>query len=130
MIVIDASAMVEALVGRDVDAELLAGLAGEVAAPHLLDVEVCSVLRGLVLGLKLDDAVAEDARQDHFAFTIHRHELQPLADRVWSLRHQFTTYDASYLALAEALEAPLYTCDAKLISDGHHADVRVFPLTR
>ena len=53
MIVIDASAMVEALVGRDVEASLLDALAGDVAAPHLLDIEVVSVLRGLVLGHKL-----------------------------------------------------------------------------
>ncbi len=124
---IDASAMVEALIGRDVDAELLDSLTGEIAAPHLIDVEVVSVLRGLTLGGKLTDAVADEARRDHFAFTIHRHEAHPLTDRAWSLRHQFTSYDACYLALAEALDAPLYTCDAKLLSDTHRAEVRVFP---
>ncbi len=129
MIVVDASAMVEALVGREADAELLDALAGEVDAPHLLDVEVLSVLRGLVLGRKLETEPAEQARRDHFAFTITRHELDPLAERVWQLRHQYTSYDASYLALAEALEAPLCTCDTKLASAGHAAQVRVFPRT-
>lgn len=130
MIVVDASAMVEALVGREVDSELLDALAGEVEAPHLLDVEVLSVLRGLLLGGKLAPAAAELARRDHFAFTITRHETGPLADRIWQLRHRYTSYDASYLALAEALEVPLYTCDAKLSAGGHDATVRVVPRTR
>ncbi len=129
MIVVDASAMVEALVGREADPDLLDALAGEVDAPHLLDVEVFSVLRGLLLGGKLDPHAAEDARRDHLALTITRHELSPYADRIWELRHQFTTYDACYLALAEALEAPLFTCDAKLAGNGRDADVRVLPLT-
>lgn len=129
MIVIDASAMVAALVGRSVDEELLAALGGDIDAPHVLDVEVLSVLRGLVLGGRLDPELAHQARLDHFAFTITRHEMAPLAERVWQLRHQFTSYDASYLALAEALRAPLFTCDAKLASRGHHAQVHLVQQT-
>lgn len=129
MIVLDASAMVEALIGREASDELLDALGGDVHAPHLLDVEVLSVLRGLVLGGKLDAAAAEEARRDHFAFAVSRYEVEPLADRIWQLRHQYTSYDAAYLALAEALEAPLYTCDAKLGSGGHHADVHVLGRT-
>lgn len=121
--------MVEALVGRDVANELLEALTDGVSAPHLLDVEVLSVLRGLVLGGKLHPAAAEDARRDHFAFAMNRYEVAPLADRIWQLRHQYTSYDAAYLALAEALEAPLYTCDAKLDSGGHHAHVRLLHQT-
>lgn len=130
MIVIDASAMVEALVGRDPDAAMLDALAGELAAPHLLDVEVVSVLRGLVLGGKVTRDAAEQARRDHFAFTVTRHELEPLVGRVWALRDRFTAYDASYVALAEALDCPLYTCDAKLVGRGSRAEVRVLPRTR
>lgn len=122
--------MVEALIGRDAAEELLDALAGDVHAPHLLDIEVLSVLRGLLLGGKIDPAVAEAARRDHFAFTINRHELAFLADRIWQLRHQYTSYDASNLALAEAIEAPLYTCDAKLDSGGHQARVHVLNRTR
>ena len=129
MIVVDASAMVEALVGRAPDEELLSALSGDVDAPHLLDVEVLSVLRGLLRGGKLDASAAEQARLDHFAFTITRHETAPLSERIWQLRHQFTSYDASYLALAEALQAPLYTCDAKLDTRGHHAQVHLFSTT-
>ena len=127
MIVVGASAMVEALIGHEAHEELLEALTGDVHAPHLLDVEVISVLRGLELGGKLPPAAAAEARRDHFSFTIARHETEPLADRIWTLRHQFTSYDACYLALAEALEVPLYTCDAKLAGTGHGADVRVLP---
>ncbi len=129
MIVVDASAMVEALVGRSADADLLDALSGDIDAPHLLDVEVLSVLRGLVLGGKLDPDEAVRARQDHFAFAITRHETAALAERIWQLRHQFTSYDASYLALAEALHAPLLTCDAKLASRGHNAEIHLVPQT-
>lgn len=125
MIVIDASAMVEALIGRDVDEELLGALAGDVAAPHLLDVEVLSILRGLVRGSKLDEQAAVTAHAHHFGLTIHRCETDPVSQRVWDLRHRYTAYDASYIAVAEALGAPLHTCDAKLASGGHHATVRV-----
>jgi predicted nucleic acid-binding protein len=129
VIVIDASAMVEALVGRARDAELLDALGGELSAPHLLDIEVVSVLRGLSLGGKIAPELADEARRDHFAFTILRHELEPLADRVWALRHQLTAYDGWYVALAEALGCPLFTCDAKLASPGHRAEVRLLPRT-
>lgn len=113
--------MVAALVGRSADPDLLHALSGDVDAPHLLDIEVLSVLRGLVLGGKLGLEEANEARAEFFAFTIQRHDTAPLADRIWDLRQQFTTYDASYLAVAEALQAPFFTCDAKLISRGHNA---------
>ena len=129
MIVLDASAMVEALIGSEVADELLDAVTGDVHAPHLLDVEVLSVLRGLLLGGKLVPAVAEEVRRDHFAFAINRYEVSPLADRIWLLRHQYSSYDATYLALAEALDAPLYTCDAKLDSGGHHAKVHLLHRT-
>ena len=129
MIVVDASAMVEALIGRDADAELLDALSGDLEAPHLLDIEVLSALRGLLHSGRLDAAAAEEAREDHFGFTIIRHDAHPLAERVWQLRHQYTSYDANYLALAEALAIPLVTCDAKLAGGDHGADVRVVPRT-
>ncbi|MEU4542142.1 type II toxin-antitoxin system VapC family toxin [Nonomuraea dietziae] len=127
MIVIDSSAMVAALTGREADVELLDALQGSIHAPHLLDVEVLSTLRGLALGGKLSAASAEQARIDYLALNISRYEIKGLAERVWELRHNYTAYDACYLALAEALEAPLITCDGKLAGHAHDADVRVFP---
>lgn len=62
--------------------------AGVVFAPHLIDIEVLSVLPGLPLRGRLDRDVAEQARRDLFAFTINRHVVAPMADRVWQLRHQ------------------------------------------
>jgi predicted nucleic acid-binding protein len=129
MIVIDASAMIEALVGRDADDKLLDALQTSVYAPHLLDVEVLSVLRGLTLGGKLVLEAAEQARTDYFALTIARYELSGLADRVWDLRNSYTAYDACYLALAEALDVPLYTCDHKLAGDAHRAEIVVLGRT-
>ena len=129
MIVIDASAMVEGLVGREVDEGLLDAMSGEMAAPHILDVEVLSVLRGLVLGRKLGSDVADAARRDHLDLFILRHDTSPLAERIWGLRHQYTTYDAAYLALAEALEAPLHTCDTKLDSGGHDVAIHLHSRT-
>lgn len=122
--------MVEALVGRDADDAILGLLSGDLAAPHLLDVEILSALRGLSLAGRLTMPVAEEALRNYFAFTIARYEMQPLAERVWQLRHQFTSYDASYLALAEALDATLATCDAKLNTEGHRAQVRVIRAER
>ncbi len=130
MIVVDASAMVEALVGRDVQPGLLDALRGEIHAPHLLDVEVLSALRGLALGGHLDSQTAEQALRDYFDFAMVRHESEPLAERIWQLRHEFTSYDASHLALAEALSVPLHTCDAKLAGSGHDAQVLLFGRTR
>ena len=127
MIVVDASAMVEALVGKEIDDRLLALLEGEISAPHLLDAEVLSVLRGLTLRGTLPEEHADRARHNYFALNIVRYDSAPLAERVWALRHNYTSYNAHYIALSEALPAPLGTCDRKLAGNGHRAVVDVFP---
>lgn len=126
MIVIDVSAMIQVLVGRDPDPALLDGVAGDLAAPHILDVEVLSALRGMVLGGVLPLEAAESARRSYADLVIDRYEAALLADRVWALRTQYTSYDAMYLALAEGLGVPLVTCDRKLDTGGHHAEVVVY----
>ncbi|WP_297746951.1 type II toxin-antitoxin system VapC family toxin [uncultured Tessaracoccus sp.] len=125
MIVVDASAMVEALVGAAPTDELLTALEGDVHAPTLLDVEVMSALRGLELGAMLSPTQAADALDTYWSFSIQRHEARLLRHRVWQLRHQCTSYDTHYIALAEALDAPLYTCDRKLAARGHSASILV-----
>lgn len=127
MIVLDASAMAEALVGTAPDPALLDAMSGSIHAPTLLDVEIHSVIRGLTLGRVMSERRAEQALAMYWGFSITRHAFEPLAARIWSLRHQFTAYDANYIALAEALDAPLFTCDQKLPSAIHGADVRVMP---
>jgi predicted nucleic acid-binding protein len=66
--------------------------------------------------------VLEDLRD----ISLVRYPHDMLLDRIWQLRHNFTAYDAAYVALAEELDAPLITCDRKLASPGrHHARVEV-----
>jgi len=125
VIVVDASAIVEALVGAAPSDDLLDALRGDLEAPHLLDIEVLSALRGLQLGGRITESQADQARANYAALGINRHEAAPFAERIWQLRHQFTAYDAAYLALAEGLAAPLLTCDVKLATPGHQASVRL-----
>lgn len=117
--------MVEALVGASPSDELLECLERGVHAPALLDVEVTSLLRGLELERVLTPTQAARALDNYWALTIQRHSAEPFRERVWALRHQFTSCDAHYIALAEALDARLLTCDRKLASPGHAAKVKL-----
>jgi predicted nucleic acid-binding protein len=115
MIVIESSAMVDALVDEPANPELLALLADEeLHAPALLDFEVASALRGHALGGKLDQIRLEEAVEDFSAFRIERHQMTELLGHVLDLRDNFTVYDATYVILARALEAPLVTADTKM----------------
>ncbi|MGH3499720.1 MAG: type II toxin-antitoxin system VapC family toxin, partial [Nocardioidaceae bacterium] len=115
MIVIESSAMVDVLVDDPANPELLALIADtELHAPALIDYEVASALRGHVLGGKLTDVQLGDATEDFTALRIERYPLAAMMGNVLELRDNFTAYDAAYLVLAEALEAPLVTADAKL----------------
>jgi predicted nucleic acid-binding protein len=115
VIVIESSAMVEALVGDPANPNLLALLADEeLHAPALLDFEVASALRGHVVGGKLDPVRLEEAVEDFVAFRIERHPMTDLLGHMLDLRDNFTVDDAAYLVLAQALEAPVISADAKL----------------
>ena len=117
MIVLDASAVVELLLdtatGRRV-ATLIGDPAMALHAPHLVDVEVTSVLRRFAREGVLDDDEASVAIEDLTALDLHRHSHESLLERAWTLRKNVTAYDAMYVALAEALDATLLTCDGKL----------------
>lgn len=117
MIVLDASAVVELLldtvVGRRV-AILIGDAAMGLHVPHLLDVEVCSTLRRFAREGSIEDEEAEEAIEHLLALDLQRHSHEGLLERVWALRKNVTAYDAMYVALAEALDATLITCDGRL----------------
>lgn len=129
MIVVDASAMVEFLLQTDIGARVERRLfhgATILNAPHLLDVEVAQVLRRLVRAGEVAAARAAGALTDLAELDLHRHPHVHLLRRVWALRRNVTAYDAVYLGLAEALDAPLVTCDGPLgATSAHHARIEV-----
>lgn len=116
MIVVDASALATALADDGADGDLVrARLQAQVlAAPELIDLEITSVLRRLVLSGQLHHARADQALSDLAALPMQRAPHLPLLARCWSLRDNLSVYDASYVALAEALSMRLLTADAKL----------------
>ena len=117
MIVVDASAVIELLLRSAAGQRVAARIADPeegLVAPHLLDVEVAQVLRraearGLITAERAVDALS--LLQDLDAV---RYPHGPLLERAWDLRRNCTAYDAVYLALAEALRAPLLTLDRRL----------------
>ena len=114
---LDASAVVELLLdtttGRRV-ATLIDDPALGLHVPHLLDVEVASVLRRYAREKELAPEDAEAALDELLALDLQRHSHEGLLERAWALRDNVTTYDAMYVALAEALGAALVTCDRRL----------------
>jgi predicted nucleic acid-binding protein len=116
LIVVDASVLSVALVADDVRGERLrARLASErLAAPALIDLEVASMLRGLARAKKVKPRRAESALADLVAMPLTRASHGRLMPRVWQLRHNLSSYDASYVALAEHLDTVLLTGDARL----------------
>jgi predicted nucleic acid-binding protein len=132
MIVVDASALLEVLLrssaGRAAQTRLFAP--GEsLHAPHLIDIEVAQTLRRLVAHAGLDGARAKAALTDLSAFSVRRYSHDWLLPRVWELRANLTAYDAPYVALAEALDATLVTCDGRLAAaPGNRARVDLIPL--
>ena len=118
MIVADASAAVELLLRADGPAgrSLAARIAGRepVCAPHLLDAEVGQVVRRYVLRGEVSVARAAAAFEDLADLPIRRFPHTELLPRAFALRSNATVYDGIYLALAEALDAPLMSCDAAL----------------
>jgi predicted nucleic acid-binding protein len=127
VIVIDASAVLEVLLRTPaagaIEARLFA--AGEsLHAPHLLDVEVAQVLRGYHAAGSIDADRGREALADLVDLPIARYPHHLFLPRIWALRHNVTAYDAAYLALAEALQAPLLTRDGRLAAaPGHSARV-------
>ena len=95
-------------------------------APHLLDVEVSQALRRLVRAGDIRADRAHEALHDLIDLDIRRHPHTHFLGRAWELRDNVTAYDAMYIALAEAIDAPLITCDAPLSgAPGHAARIEI-----
>lgn len=129
MIVLDASVVVELLTNGALANKLRRDLASrdeDFIVPHLLDIEVLSAVRNLVAGRRIDAHESGQILSALAALRAERYAHTPLIARIWELRHNFTAYDAAYIALAEEMGATLYTCDEKL-SRGHKARVALYP---
>lgn len=132
--VVDASVVMRLLQNRSGDERLQErfGRHRFLHAPALIDAEVASAVRGLLLTSKPEICI-EPARAQQIleAFTdlpVVRYPMRPLQQRVLALRHNLTAYDAFYVALAESLQLPLLTADRKFDgAAGHGATIEVYP---
>jgi predicted nucleic acid-binding protein len=140
VIVLDASVAIDTLLQVEPVASLVrrwwidADPVGEgslptpLAAPHLLDAEVGHVLRRHARRGDIEASAARQLLDDLIDLPLVRFDHAPLLERAWELRGNVTFYDALYLALAEALDAPLWTRDAALAGvPGCAAEVVVLP---
>lgn len=115
-LVLDASVLIELLVTSSLGQRVEARIGGDVDLhlPHLADIEMLSVARGLVAGDVLPPTRAQQLLVDLRDFPARRWPAHMLFERIWELRDNATPYDATYVALAEALDATLLTADQKL----------------
>ena len=123
MLVVGASCLVEVLVGT-ARAPLIRPILIEdpdQAAPHVVDVEVLSVVRRELLAGHLDATAAEQAVEDLRDWPGERFGHRDLLARAWELRFNVRGWDAVYVALAEGLAATLITMDRRL---GRARDLR------
>lgn len=115
-LVVDASALVEFVRNTPLGSRVATRIIAEGARlhlPQLTGAEVAHALRGLLIGGKI---VADDgsrALTDFAGIVARRHPIEPHLPRIWELRNNLTSYDAAYVALAEALEVALVTTDTK-----------------
>lgn len=131
MIVVDASAEVAVLlnVGPEVERirERVARRGQTLHVPHLFDIEVLHSLRSLILRGTVSPERARLALSRLRDTQLTRYPHTSLMQRIWELRENLSAYDAAYVALAEALDAPLITMDARLAqAPGIRAAVEVF----
>lgn len=129
MIVVDASALLEVLLRTPAARAVEDGLFApgrRLHAPHLLDVEIAQVIRRFAVRGEIDGERGRAALADLADLPIRRYPHEMLLPRIWELRNNLTAYDAAYVALAEALEAPLLTRDRRLAAGaGHRARIEL-----
>ncbi len=116
MVVVDASLMVAALVDSGAEGEWAEDVLARnaLAAPELVLAETSNILRRLERAGGISTLEATSAQQDLLRLDLELFPFSPFADRVWALRENLTSYDAWYVALAEALQCPLATLDRRL----------------
>ena len=115
-VIVDASVLVSALVGSGTEgrwSELLID-EDQISAPELVMPETVNSLRRLESFGQINQREAEGAFRDLMDFRINLYSFEPFAGRVWELRFNLTSYDAWYVALAEFLDCPLATLDARI----------------
>lgn len=110
-VVVDASVVVDSLLGTLAPGPRALITHERIATPDLMDVEVASALRGLWLGRRIDTARFQRKITDLGDFATTRFASHLLVPRALQLRANLTVYDATYVALAEALECTLLTRD-------------------
>ena len=115
-VVIDASVLAAALIdsgkeGRWAEATIAAN---DSVAPELVLVETSTVLRRLERARQISTFEASSAHRDLMRLDLELFSFGPFAERVWVLRDNLTSYDAWYVALAEALRCPFATLDKRI----------------
>jgi predicted nucleic acid-binding protein len=115
LLVLDASAIVEllfqTLAGKRVS-DIIFEPNINLCAPELLTIETIQVIRRFINSKEISTKVADSIFNDLKDLPISYYPHHILLNRAWDLRKNFTAYDATYISLAEALKAPLITCDS------------------
>ena len=132
MIVLDASAAVAVLLnlrtGASAIRERLDGSDEGPHVPHLFEIEVLSALRRHARVHDLSEKRGSELLEDLASMRLNRYPHTSLLRRMWELKENVTIQDAAYIALAETLDAPLVTMDARLArAPGIRAAVEVYP---
>jgi predicted nucleic acid-binding protein len=129
VIIVDASTILEVLLRTPAAAAVERRLFDDgetLHAPHLLDLEAAQVLRRYAALRQVEPDRCRAALADLVDFPLSRYPHDFLLPRVWDLRANLTAYDAAYVALAEALDAPLLTRDHRLAAaPGHDARIEL-----
>jgi predicted nucleic acid-binding protein len=127
VIVLDSSAVIDVVLRTPAAAAVerrVHDIRETLHAPHLIDVEVAHVVRRYAATGEIDGDRGRAALEDLADFPVLRYPHLPLLLRIWELRRNLSAYDAAYVALAEALDAPLVTRDRRLAaSSGHRARI-------
>ena len=128
--VLDASVLVGAFIGSGPEERWCEAVVQrpEIAAPELALAEATNVMRRMEASRSASRVEATAAHRQLLRLRIERYPYAPFAGRVWELRANLTAYDAWYVALAEALDWPLFTLDRRLSrASGPRCEVIVPP---